>query len=89
MGLYQLIVLVQRLFQIYEVLIVVWCLMSWFPIRPGSLVDDLRGAIGTLVCPYLNLFRRLIPPLGGVDFSPVVAILILGVIERLVLTLLL
>lgn len=89
MGYYQLIVLVQRLFEIYEILIVVWCLMSWFPIRPGSLVDDLRGAIGMLVAPYLNLFRRFIPPIAGMDFSPVVAILLLGVIERLVFTLLL
>lgn len=89
MSLYQVIVLVQRLFEIYEVLIVVWCVMSWLPLRPGGLVDDVRAAVGTLVSPYLNLFRRLIPPFGGIDFSPIVAILLLGVIERLVLTLLL
>ncbi|MBM6774951.1 YggT family protein [Olsenella profusa] len=81
--------LVQRLFNVYEVLIVVWCLMSWFPIRPGSVMDDIRGALGMLVEPYLGLFRRLIPPMGGVDFSPVVAILALGIIERLVFSLLL
>ena len=84
-----LAVLIQRLFNIYEVLIVVWCLMSWIPMRGGGLLDDIRGAIGILVEPYLGLFRRFIPPLGGVDFSPVVAILALGIIERLVFSLIL
>lgn len=89
MGLYQLITLVQRIFDVYGWLIVVWCLMSWFPIRPGSFFDDLRGALGMLVEPYLGLFRRFIPPLAGVDWSPVVAILVLSVIERLIYTILL
>ena len=84
-----LLVLIQRLFNVYETLIVVWCLMSWIPMRPGGLLDDIRGAIGIIVEPYLNLFRRFIPPLGGIDFSPIVAILALGIIERLVFSLIL
>lgn len=82
-------VLIQRLFNIYEVLIVVWCLMSWLPASRGGLLDDIRGAIGMLVEPYLGIFRRVIPPFGGIDFSPVVAILALGIIERLVFSLIL
>lgn len=84
-----LLVLIQRLFSVYETLIVVWCLMSWIPMRPGGLLDDIRGAIGIIVEPYLNLFRRFIPPLGGIDFSPIVAILALGIIERLFFSLIL
>ena len=82
-------VLIQRLFNIYEVLIVVWCLLSWVPMRGGGFLDDVRGAIGMLVEPYLGIFRRVIPPFGGIDFSPVVAILALGIIERLVFSLIL
>ena len=84
-----LLVLIQRLFNVYETLIVVWCLMSWIPMRPGGLLDDIRGAIGIIVEPYLNLFRRFIPPLGGIDFSPIVAILALGIIEHLFFSLIL
>lgn len=84
MGLYQLLSIVQRLFDIYGWLIVVWCLLSWVPMRPGGFLDDLRGALGMLVEPYLGLFRRFIPPLGGVDVSPIVAIFVLAAIERLV-----
>ncbi|MBE5023958.1 YggT family protein [Olsenella sp. DSM 107455] len=89
MGTYQIFVLVQKLFDIYGWLVVIWCLMTWFPLRPGSFVDDLRGAIGMLVEPYLQIFRRFIPPVGGIDWSPVVAILVLSVIERLLYTILL
>lgn len=87
MNLTQIYVLVSNLFRIYEGLIVVWCLMSWLPLGAGGLVDDIRAAIGTLVEPYLSLFRRIIPPLGMMDFSPIVAILALTLIKRVVLSL--
>ena len=89
MELLQLVSLIQRLFDIYGWLIVIWCLLTWLPMRPGGFADDLRGALGMLVEPYLNLFRRFIPPLGGVDVSPIVAILVLTAIERLVYTIIL
>ncbi len=89
MELVQLLSLIQRLFDIYGWLIVIWCLLTWVPMRAGGFADDLRGALGMLVEPYLNLFRRFIPPLGGVDISPIVAILVLTAIERLVFTIIL
>lgn len=72
-----------RLIDFYELLILVYCLASWFPIPREGVVHDLLQAIASLVEPYLGLFRRFIPPLGGVDFSPVVAIVVLGLIPRL------
>lgn len=87
MTLYQLYTLITNIFGVYQFLIVVWCLMSWLPMGASSFVEDLRSAIGTLVNPYLGFFRRFIPPMGGIDFSPVVAILALSLIERLVLSL--
>lgn len=86
---FSLALLVQRLFNIYELLIVVWVLLSWVSLTGSSFVNDLRGALGMLVEPYLGLFRRLIPPFGGIDFSPIVAIFALGIIERVVLSLIL
>jgi YggT family protein len=38
--------------------------------------------------PYLNLFRRIIPPLGMFDLSPIVAFLCLSVVEHAVKALL-
>jgi uncharacterized protein YggT (Ycf19 family) len=84
MGLYSIIT---KLFQIYMLLIVIWCIMSWIP-RGNSTVDSIRDALGSLVEPWLNLFRRLIPPFGGIDFSPIVALFALELIERLILSIL-
>ena len=84
MGLYSIIT---KLFQIYMLLIVIWCIMSWIP-RGRSTVDSIRDALGSLVEPWLNLFRRLIPPFGGIDFSPIVALFALELIERLILSIL-
>ncbi len=79
--------LIARIFNVYEFLIVVWCLMSWVPRGTGSGgVDAFRDALGMLVEPYLNVFRRVIPPMNGIDFSPIVAIFALSFIERLVFT---
>lgn len=89
MGLYTVVSLIQKVFDIYGWLIVAWCLMTWIPTRSGSLFDDIRGAVGMLVEPYLNLFRRFIPPIMNVDWSPVVALFVLRIVERLLYAILL
>lgn len=79
--------LISRAFSAYELLVIVWCIMSWIP-HGNSTVEGIRSTIGVLVEPYLGLFRRLIPPFGGIDFSPIVALFALGLIERLVFSIL-
>lgn len=70
-----------RLLDLYEVLIIVWCLMSWIP-RANETVGRIRRALGTLVEPYLAVFRRYIPPFSGIDFSPIIAIIALRLVQR-------
>jgi YggT family protein len=61
----------------YCMAIFVYVLMSWFP-SMGGFVADLYAALGRICDPYLDLFRRFIPPIGGmVDVSPIVALLVL------------
>lgn len=88
MLIYQIGQVIRALFNFYEVLIVVWCILSWFPVREGSLVGDVAVVVNRLVAPYMNLFRRFVPPLGGIDFSPIIAIFALSIIENVVLPLL-
>ncbi len=82
---YSIYFLIDRAFYFYETIIVVWCVLTYVPLREGSVVSDIRNALGALVCPYLNLFRRFIPLIGGIDISPMVAIAALVVIERMLL----
>ena len=70
-----------RLVDFYEILIVVWCIMSWIP-RGNETVERIRETLGMVVEPYLSLFRRFIPPMSGIDFSPIVAIIVLRFLQR-------
>lgn len=82
-------VFISYVFRFYIGLVTVWCILSWLPIPQQGIIADVVSAIDKLVRPYIDLFRRFIPPFGGLDFSPIVAIVVLGVIERLILSILL
>ena len=88
MNIYIIIQLINTLFNFYSTLIVVYCLLTWIPMRSGGLLEDIAAVLDGVCGPWLNLFRRIIPPMGGVDFSPVVAIIALQLVQRLVLQLL-
>ncbi|XP_043719516.1 ylmG homolog protein 2, chloroplastic [Telopea speciosissima] len=60
---------------IYNSLLVVRLVLTWFPNSPPAIVSPLS----TLCDPYLNIFRGIIPPLGGtLDLSPILAFLVLN-----------
>ncbi|XP_010669316.2 ylmG homolog protein 2, chloroplastic [Beta vulgaris subsp. vulgaris] len=60
---------------IYNTLLVVRLVLTWFPSAPPQIVSPLS----TLCDPYLNIFRGIIPPLGGtLDLSPILAFLLLN-----------
>ncbi|MDO4182509.1 MAG: YggT family protein [Coriobacteriia bacterium] len=66
-----------RLVDFYSLVIVVYVLMSWLPTDRGIL-HDIYTVLGKICDPYLNLFRQLIPPIGGfLDISPIFALLVL------------
>lgn len=86
---YQFVSVLDKLINFYEVLIIVYCLFTWIPRQGGGLLDDIFSVLESICAPYLNLFRRIIPPMGGMDFSPVIAIIALNLLERLVVGILL
>ena len=75
---------ISSLIEFYMWLIIAWCLLSWIPLREGSILGDISAALGRLVDPFIGLVRRFIPPIVGIDFSPFIAILILQGLQRLV-----
>ncbi len=76
-------ILVQALstfLSIYTVLLIIRILLSWFPN-----VDWLNppfSVLSQLTDPYLNIFRSIIPPLGGIDLSPILAFLLLSFLRQ-------
>jgi len=65
-------------FWIFMLMLMVRILSSWF----SELADHpIIRFVSVYTDPYLNFFRRFIPPLGMFDLSPIIAFFALGVIE--------
>ncbi|MCM3767673.1 YggT family protein [Neobacillus niacini] len=60
-------------FDLYYWLIIIAIFGSWFP---GFQTSKVGQGIGKLVEPYLGFFRKFIPPLGPIDFSPIIALFV-------------
>lgn len=73
------------LFQIYVVMLFIRILGSWVPEFQGT---KFMRFIGYYTDPYLDLFRRIIPPLGMIDISPIFAFIALELLKSLILGLL-
>lgn len=80
---------VGALFLVYIVLILIRVLISWIPRMPyNPTLRRVLDFITETTDPYLNLFRRLIPPIGGrglgLDLSPMIGVIVLILLQGLV-----
>lgn len=74
--------IVDNIFYFYFLLIILRIFLTWIPsidwqqqpIKSIREVTDL----------YLDIFRRFIPPVGGLDFSPIIALIVLQILQVLV-----
>lgn len=64
---------------IYSVLLIIRILLSWFPNLDWH--NPLLSILSQVTDPYLNIFRSIIPPLGGIDLSPMLAIFALQIVS--------
>jgi YggT family protein len=83
---------VDALFTVFLILIIARIILSWIQMfRPIPYNMPLRATVGFVeesVDPYLNVFRRWIPPIGGggmgLDLSPMIGIILLIIVQGLV-----
>ncbi len=83
---------VNGLFTVYIILVFLRVLMSWIPRLPeNTVVQAVAGFVRETTDPYLGLFRRFLPPVGGggfaLDLSPVVGIFLLLIGQQIVVSL--
>ena len=79
--------LIDTVFQIFSFLILVQVIGSWVLAARVNLphwVYDILRAIDTITAPVLAPIRRLIPNLGGLDFSPIIALILLDLIRGVI-----
>lgn len=69
--------LLYALVDIYTILIFVRCLLTWLP-NNTSVMYSVNSVLGKICDPFLDLFKKIIPPIGGtIDISPIIALLAL------------
>lgn len=73
--------IIDILFQIYTLMILARIFGSWVP---EWQTHRFMQFLAFYTDPYLNIFRRFIPPLGMIDISPIIAFLVLGVLKQLI-----
>jgi len=72
--------IIHRIIQFFILVIIIQAILTFFmdPYHP------IRRTIDQLVNPFLNPIRRVIPPIANLDFSPVVLIIILQILDSLI-----
>lgn len=76
---------INNLFYFYFLLIILRIFLTWIPNinwyqQPLKSVREVTDI-------YLDIFRRFIPPIGGLDFSPIIALIVLQVVQVVVVNL--
>ena len=75
---------IHALFLVYYGLIIVRVIFSWVGIPSDRTLLTIFRFVYDVTEPYLGIFRRFIPPMGGIDFTPFVAMLVLYFVERVI-----
>ena len=64
---------------IYSFILIIRILLTWFPGIDWS--NGILSALTSITDPYLNIFRGIIPPIGGFDISSLLALILFQVIQ--------
>ncbi len=73
---------------VYILLIFIYVLSSWVRLPYSPWLRRIQDFLRDVCEPYLRLFRRILPSFGPLDLSPVVAVIVLVVLEKVIHTIL-
>lgn len=91
MNLNPFIILISQIIYLYNIVIVIYCVIGWL-VNFGILsarnryVSKISYACARLVDPLLDRIRKYLPDLGGIDISPIIAILGMIFIKNILFT---
>jgi len=73
---------------VYVLLIFAYIITSWIRLPYSTWLNRIQRFLYDVCEPYLRLFRRILPPLGPIDLSPIIAVIVLFIVREVSLTLL-
>ena len=69
---------------VYVLIIFAYIILSWVRLPYSPWLNRIQRFLYDVCDPYLRIFRRLLPSFGAFDFSPIVAVLALFLIDRVI-----
>jgi YggT family protein len=73
---------------VYTIVLLAYVLMSWLRLPYSPWLNRIQRFLYDVSEPYLRLFRRVLPSMGPLDLSPMVAIIVLGLLDRVLIRIL-
>jgi uncharacterized protein YggT (Ycf19 family) len=70
---------------LYVLVILAYIITSWLRLPYSPTLNRIQRFLYDVCDPYLRLFRRILPGTGAIDFSPMLAVIALGAIDRLLI----
>ena len=69
---------------VYILVILVYIITSWIRLPYSPWLNRIQRFLYDVCDPYLRLFRRVVPPLGPLDLSPMLAVIALVVLRGVI-----
>ena len=76
--------IIHRLFQFLTIIVIVKVVLSYFM----SPFDPIRRTIDRIIDPLLAPIKRYVPPVGMLDLSPIVLIILIQIIDMIIMNIL-
>jgi YggT family protein len=73
---------------VYILLILAYIITSWIRLPYSPWLNRIQRFLYDVCEPYLRIFRRVVPPIGPLDLSPMIAVIVLLLVRSLVAALL-
>jgi YggT family protein len=73
---------------VYILLILAYIILSWVRLPYSTWVNRIQRFLYDVCDPYLRIFRRFVPPIGPLDLSPMIGVLVLVVLQQVLHTIL-
>src|SRR5207245_10187888 len=68
---------------VYSLLILAYIITSWIRLPYSTWLNRVQRFLYDVCDPYLRIFRRILPPVGPLDLSPMVGVIVLVAIDRI------
>jgi YggT family protein len=69
---------------VYILLILAYIITSWIRLPYSPWLNRIQRFLYDVCEPYLRIFRRIVPPIGPLDLSPMIAVIVLLLVQQVV-----